>query len=102
MTAIIILSLILIILVMVIVCFLYLKNKLEGFSKKWFGTKDFFGEINKQRLKIEETPKTPYGIDSLIMPEIEKDFPNLNIHNMKKIAENNIILCMNSVENKQI
>ncbi|MBO5143525.1 MAG: zinc ribbon domain-containing protein [Clostridia bacterium] len=102
MTTIIILVLILIILITLIVCFLYVKNKIENFSRKWFGTKDFFEGLNKQKELMEETPKTPYGIDSLILPEIIKDFPNLNVNEMKKYAENSILLTLKSIQNKRL
>ena len=93
-----ILVLILIILLILIGCFIYIKTKIENFSQKWFGTKDFFEGINKQKIEMEETPKTPYGMDSLLLPEIQKDFPNLNINEMKKIAENSILSCFKAVE----
>lgn len=92
------LILILIILLIIIVCFIYIKTKVERFSQKWFGTKDFFEGINKRKLEMDETPKTPFGMDSLLLPEIQKDFPNLNINEMKKVAENNITLCFESIE----
>lgn len=102
MTAIIILVLILIILITLIVCFFYVKNKVERFSRKWFGTKDFFAGLDKQKELMEETPKTPYGIDSLVLPELTKDFPNLNVNEMKKYAENAILSTLKSVQNKNL
>ncbi len=102
MTAIVILVLILIILITLIVCFVYIKNRVENFSRRWFGTKDFFEGINKRKVEMEEMPKTPYGIDSLVLTEIAKDFPNLNVNEMKKYAENCILLSIQSVQNKNI
>ena len=54
------LILILIILLIIIGCFIYIKTKVERFSQKWFGTKDFFEGINKRKLEMDETPKTPF------------------------------------------
>ena len=101
-TAIIILVLILIILITIIACFIYVKNIIERFSVKCFGTKDFIDGINKRKIELDETPKTPYGIDSLVLTEIEKDFPNLNINEMKKYAENCILLSFKSMQNKSL
>jgi len=97
-----ILVLILVILLILIGCYLYLKNKIENFSLRFLGTKDFFAGIQKQKMELEEAPKTPYGIDSLILPEIVKDFPNLNVNEMKKVAENSILVCLKSIENKKV
>lgn len=102
MTAIVILVLILIILITLIICFVYIKNKVENFSRKWFGTKDFFEGINKRKIEMEEMPKTPYGIDALVLTEIAKDFPNLNINEMKKHAENCILLSIKSILNNKV
>lgn len=92
-----ILILILIILLILIGCFIYLKVKITNLSQRWFGTKDLFEGINKRRLEMDEAPKTPFGMDSLLLPEIQKDFPNLNINEMKKVAESNILLCFKSM-----
>lgn len=98
---IVILVLILIILLIFIIGFIYIKTSVESFSRKWFGTKDFFEGINKQRMQLGETPKTPYGIDSLVLPEIQRDFPNLNINEMKKVAENSILQVFKAINHKQ-
>jgi len=97
-----ILILILIILIIIIACFLYVKRKVENISRKWFGTKDFLEGIRKQKIEMEETTKTPYGIDSLVLPEIKKDFPYLNINEMKKMAENALMLAFKSIEIQQL
>jgi len=101
MTLIVVLVLILIILLIGIICFVYLKTSLERFSQKWFGTKDFLEGINNQKAQMEESPKTPYGIDSLILPELQKDFPNLNINEMKKEAENSILNVFKAINTRQ-
>lgn len=96
------LVLILIILVILIAGFIYIKTSVEKFSKKWFGTKDFFEGIRKQQIKMEETPKTPYGIDNLVLPEIQKDFPNMNVNQMKKKAEDSILQAFNAFQNRNV
>ncbi len=99
---IVILSLILIILIVAISFFSSLKRTIEGYSSQLFGTKDFISALKKQKQEIAETPKTPYGIDNLILPDITKDFPNMNINEMKKIAEESILTYFNSLEKKQV
>ena len=53
-------------------------------------------------MEMEESPKMPYGIDSLVLTEINRDFPNLNVNEMKKITENNILLTFKSINTKNI
>ena len=48
-----ILILILMILIILMICFLYIKNKIESFSQKWFGTKDLLEGIHKQKVEIQ-------------------------------------------------
>ncbi len=96
--AIVILVLILAILLIVILGYLYVKRRLSAFSSQWFGTSDFFEGLRKQKQELDAEPKNPYGIDSIILPEISKDFPNMNIDEMKKLAEENILNYLNSVE----
>lgn len=97
-----ILILVLLILLVLLIGFIYIKTKIQKFSQKWFGTRDIFEGINSQKMKFQEAPKTPYGMDSLILPEINKDFPHMNIKEMKKIAESNIMLAIESVNLRRI
>ncbi len=64
----------------------------------WFGTSNFFEGLKQQKQEFEAEPKVPYGMDNLLLPEITKDFPNMNIDEMKKIAEDSIINFFNSIE----
>lgn len=97
-----ILILILIILLLIIAIYFYIRSKIQNFSKQWFGTKDFISAIKNIKDINDQTPKTPYGMESLLLPKLEEDFPNLNLDEMKKVAENNIILCFKSIENKKL
>ncbi len=98
---IIILILVLIILLILIVGFFYIKSKISSFSMRWFGSKDIINELKNRKQELEEEPKTPYGMDNLLLPEISKDFPNMNLNEMKKVAEENIISYFKSLEEKK-
>lgn len=98
---IIILVLIIIILVIGIVCFFYIRNKVRDFSKKVFDTTDIIEGFKKQEIEYQETPKSLSSLDSVYVPKILKDFPNLNIDEMKEIASNcvrNYYNCLNKKE----
>jgi hypothetical protein len=92
------LVLILIILLTIIFCFLYIKNKASAFSETWFGTSDLFEGLKQQKQELEAEPKVPYGMDNLLLPEINRDFPNMNIDEMKKIAEESLLNFFSSIQ----
>lgn len=102
MVAIVILVLILLILIIGICFYFHLKRTIEGYSTKLFGTKDFVSAIKNQKEEYDATPKTPYGMDNLVAPELAKDFPNMNIDEMKKIAEEDLMVYFNCLEQKQL
>ena len=95
---IVILVLILIILSIIILGYLYIKKRLTDFSMTWFGTRDIFEGVKNKKQELDAEPKNPYGIDNIIMPEISRDFPNMNIDEMKRIAEESILNYLNSIE----
>ena len=102
MVLIIILVLILLILITIIGFYIHIKKKIESYSVMWFGTKNLLEGINKQKIEFESNPKAIYGMDSLLSPEISKDFPCMNIDEMKRVAEENIISFLNSINEKNM
>lgn len=101
MALIVILVLILIIMIMAIIIFMYIKGKVSQISSQLVGAKDFFDGINAQKEELQQEPKTPYGMDSLIMPELQKDFPYMHIDQMKSLAEDSILDYFKSINNNQ-
>lgn len=99
---IVILVLILVIILIVLGIFFSLKRKVERYSTQLFGVKNLFDGINAQKEEMAEEPKTPYGMDNLLMPDITKDFPYMNIDQMKALAEESIHQCFKSISNKSI
>ena len=91
------LVLILIIMLIAIVAFLYIKSKVKQVSSQFFEVKNFFDGINLQSEELQAEPKTPYGMDSLILPELTKDFPYMHIDEMKSLAEESIVDYFNSI-----
>lgn len=98
----IVLILILIILLIIVGIYLELKKKTREFSKNLFGTSNIFEGIRRQKIELSNEPKSVAGMESLLLPNLIKDFPNLNISEFKKTAEKQIILCLEAVENKDL
>lgn len=99
---IIILILILLIIFSTIFVYLYFKRKIENFSFKILGTKNIIKGLKDQEILYSETPKSVSSMNSIIIPKIKNDFPNIDINELKEIVENAIILYFKSLENKKL
>lgn len=88
--------------IFILIVFYIVKIKIEKLSLKLFGSKDIIGSFKKQELESENTPKSLFGMESLALPYLKKDFPNLNIDELKAIGENNILNVFKSIENKKV
>ncbi len=97
-----ILTIILILLVIVILIYWQVKKKLREFSSSIFGTSNIIEGIKNQKIALTNEPKSVFGMEKLLLPNIVKDFPNLNINEMKKMVEDSILMCLQSIEKKQV
>ena len=97
-----ILIILLVVICIVIFIALELRRKIREFSQAVFGNANMLEGIREQKIQLANEPKSVAGMEKLLLPTLAKDFPNLNISEMKKMAENSILLCLKSVENKRI
>lgn len=97
-----ILTIILVLLVIVILIYWQVKKKLREFSSSVFGTSNIIEGIKNQKIALTNEPRSVFGMEKLLLPNIVKDFPNLNINEMKKMVEDSILMCLQSIEKKQI
>lgn len=97
---------VLFLLLIILIIFLFLcfkiRQKIREFSLTAFGTSDIIEGFKNQKIKLETEPKSVAGMECLLLPQLTKDFPNLNINEMKKIAENKILLSLESIEDKEM
>lgn len=100
MKLIIILVLIIIILLILLVVYLHIKKKVSCFTLKYFGTFDLKDAIEKSELLDSETPKSLSSMESISLNQIKKDFPDLNMNELKSMAEKSILECLDAIENK--
>lgn len=56
--------------------------------------------IKNERLRDQDDPKSLSSMDSIYLNQIKKDFPDININEMKRQAEKVILDCFNAVEKK--
>lgn len=90
------LIIILVLILVVIVLGLVLLHKL----KKILGVSSISSLIKQARLEDEEIPKSLSNLDSLYLDKIKEDFPELNLNELKRECEKNILLYLQAIENK--
>ena len=93
---------VLILILFLIVLYLIIANKIKNFSRNVFGTTDISKIINKEEFINDEVPKSLSSLDSLYLENIKKDFPELNINQLKAMVEKNIIECIDAIENRDV
>ena len=96
------LLIILVLLIIIIVLFLIIKKKVGDFLEEYFGTRSLKGAIEKSKITDSETPKTVYSMENVYLEQIRKDFPELNINELKSSAEMNIRNVLHAIETKDM
>lgn len=65
---------------------LYIRNKLRGFSRRFFGTTDLLDALEDIDTSHLETPRSLNACDTLLLPQILKDFPDFDADLAKTYA----------------
>lgn len=92
----------LIILLVIILLILYAIYKVKKFLKENFNSSSLKTIIKETELEEETREKTLYGMESIYLPLILKDFKELNINELKSIVENNIISCFKCINERNV
>ncbi|MCM1371139.1 MAG: hypothetical protein NC181_04565 [Clostridium sp.] len=82
----------LVIILIVLGIIIYIKRTFKSI----FGNSNIKQIINDLELENQNTPKTLFGLESVYLPQVKKDFPDLNINELKSLAEEKIIKCLSS------
>ena len=94
------LIIILVLILLIIGLTLYIKYKVGNFLEEYFGTRSLKEAIEKSEIADSETPKTVYSMENVYLDRIRKDFPELNINELKSSAEMNIRNVLHAIETK--
>ena len=100
MSIIVILGIILFLLIAILVIVFIMVHAVREFLYKYFGTKSLSEAIEKSEIADSETHKTVYSMENVYLDQIKKDFPNLNINELKSSAEMNIRNVLHAIETK--
>lgn len=93
--------LILIIIVLGVVYYV-LKKKIQSFLLKYFNTKSLREVIEKTELEAENTPKSVTGMETVYKDIISKDFPEVNLSELKSMVEKAVLDSLNTIETGDI
>lgn len=67
---------------------MFLRRKIRGFSRRVFGNPDLLDALEEIDTSHLETPRSLNGCDTLLMPQILKDFPDFDANLAKTYARN--------------
>ena len=68
--------------------------------KKFLGVSSFSNLVEQAKREDESIPKSLSSMDSLYLTRIKEDFPDLNINELKRECEKNILNYFHAIENK--
>lgn len=87
--------------VFVIGSYFFIKFKIRHTLNQFgFSNMDLSDVIEQARLEDENTPKSLASMESVLLRQIKKDFPDLNINQLKRKTEKVILDCFNAIEDK--
>lgn len=66
----------------------YLRNKIRSFSRKAFGKPDLLDALAEIDTAAEDSPRSLNGCDTLLLPQILRDFPDFDVSLAKTYARN--------------
>lgn len=64
----------------------YIKNKIRSFSRKAFGSPDLLDALAQIDSGAEDSPRSLNGCDTLLLPQILRDFPDFDASLVKSYA----------------
>ncbi len=93
---------VLVLIVFIMILYFIVTIKLKQLSRKILGTSDIKSMIERGKFLDEETPKSLSSLDNLYLDQLKRDFPEMNINELKSLVESNIIECLDAIEEKDI
>ena len=90
-----------VLIVFLLIVYFYFKLKINGLLKKYYGTTNLKIVLETVETTEQETPKSLGSLDCLYLNNLQKDF-NLNINELKRLAEGNILEILEAIEKKDL
>ena len=93
---------IIILIIFLIFGYFFIVHKLKRLSRTYFGTTNLKETLDLSKLEEETIPKSLGSLDSLYLSQFKKDFPDMNINELKRLNESYIIELFQKIEEKEI
>ena len=77
---------IIIFIVFVAGCIVGLRQRIRAFCLKYFHTTDIKSVIERAEIEDQELPKSLSSMDSIYLDQINRDFPGININELKSMC----------------
>lgn len=81
--------------------YLFLHFKFKKFKLNYFGTADIKEIIEQAEIEDQTLPKSLSSLDSVYLENIHKDFPSLNVNELKKMAEGKLLEAFNCINSQK-
>lgn len=79
-----------------------MKRKVESFLLTYFNTKDIHKVIEETEFEAQNTPKSVSSLESIYKDRILKDFPELNLNELKSMVEKVVLDSFQAIESADI
>ncbi len=76
------------VLIILMIAFLVIRKKIRTASRRLFGTENIMEQLGDLDWQGTDQPRSLSGCDSLVMPEILRDFPDFDCTQAKTLARN--------------
>lgn len=93
---------VIILIIFIVGVYLYIRKKLKDISNKYLGGKRIGEILEAARLEDEEVPKSLASMENVYLDVIKKDFPEININELKRKSEKLIMDTYMAIENKDL
>lgn len=82
--------------------YFYFRYKFRKIAKHYLGTTDIKKVLEKAELENENTPKSLGSMDSIYLDNLKHDFKDININELKRLAESVILEIFNCLQTKDL
>lgn len=82
--------------------YFYFRYKFRKIAKHYLGTTDIKKVLEKVELENENTPKSLGSMDSIYLDNLKHDFKDININELKRLAESVILEIFNCLQTKDL
>ena len=82
--------------------YFYFRYKFRKITKHYLGTTDIKKVLEKVKLENESTPKSLGSMDSIYLENLKHDFKDININELKRLAESVILEIFNCLQTKDL